>query len=722
MDIDIHAPPHEYYRGRASQRIPGMVRSRSRHYQHNTDSPGVRRRGSLDDQSTENPRRFLVDIDVIEKQVLDQEDTNGDYQITIEDMGPKVLKVPTASSGGFRSFEIRGTYMLANLLQELSLARDCGMKQVVIDEGRLNENPVNRLSRMIRTSFWNGLIRCMDEEGIQAICKDPKNTTEGANPIIYVPWDDQPAHEYYSRVARELSHLKIQVVRLPKVISPEYVKSINGEFGVLSMAADVEYDAGGRLVYRPLPFVVPGGRFNEQYGWDSYFESLGLLVDGRYQLAMNMVDNFAYQIEHYGKILNANRSYYLTRSQPPFLTDMVLKVFEALPQNSQHEVKKNREWLKKSIGTAITEYMTVWMTEPRLDKRTGLSCYHPDGVGIPPETESTHFDHIMEPYAQQLGVSVDEYKRMYDTDVINEPELDEYFVHDRAVRESGHDTSYRLEKRCANLATVDLNCLLYKYETQIADTIQGHFEDKFSWDGQAMSAAEWRERAQRRREAIDKYLWNEEKGLYFDYDVRLREQSLYESVTTFWALWTGCASPAQARRVVEEGCRKFEQRGGLVGGTEESRGQISLSRPNRQWDYPYGWAPHQMMAWQGCANYGFMDVARRFAYRWLFTITQAFVDFNGVVPEKFDVVGMTHRMKVEYGNVGVDFKGVPREGFGWMNSSYQVGLTYLTQHMRRALGMLTTPEVFFEKTSRQSSPVKETPYKVVKDPSGYFVG
>ncbi|KAJ2859337.1 alpha,alpha-trehalase nth1 [Coemansia aciculifera] len=696
-NTDVHAPPSEYYSGPLALKSAGINRSRSRNYQRtypqfhaqpqDTQTNVVRRRGSIDEKSR-HPRRFLIDIATIERAILEQEDTNGDYQITIEDSGPKVLKVPTAGSNGNRTMEIRGTYMLSNLLQEMALAKDCGLRQVVIDEDRLSENPVNRLSRMIRTTFWNGLVRCMDEAGIQKICADPKNTQPGAQPIIYVPYGDPHALEYYTGVARDLASLNIKVVRLPQDITPQYVKSINDQFGILTLAADVTHDAGGRLVYKPLPFVVPGGRFNEQYGWDSYFEALGLLADGRVQLAKNMVDNFVYEIQHYGKILNANRSYYLTRSQPPFLTDMALKVYDALDGNI--------EWLRGALSAAITEYLTVWTCKPRLDPATGLSCYHPTGIGMPPETESTHFDHIVAPYAERLGIEVSEYKRLYAADAIHEPELDAYFVHDRAVRESGHDTTYRLERRCASLATVDLNCLLYRYEADLASAIDVHFGGQMTaTDGSVTTAGEWRKRAEDRRAAMDRYLWSESKGLYFDYDVELEEQSAYESVTALWALWAGCASQDQATRLVDAACRRFEAAGGLVSGTEESRGRITLLRPNRQWDYPYGWAPHQMLAWCGLYAYGYASVARRLAYRWLYTITRAFVDFNGVVPEKFDVVGMTHRFQVEYGNVGVDFKMVPREGFGWMNASYQVGLTYLTSHMRRALGALTEPEVFF---------------------------
>jgi alpha,alpha-trehalase len=89
-----------------------------------------------------------------------------------------------------------------------------------------------------------------------------------------------------------------------------------------------------------------------------------------------------------------------------------------------------------------------------------------------------------------------------------------------------------------------------------------------------------------------------------------------------------------------------------------------------------------------------------------FSITKSFVDFNGVVPEKFDVVSLTHKVEVEYGNVGVDFKFVPREGFGWMNASYQVGLSYLNTQMRRALGTCTNPDLLFERSLARENALK----------------
>lgn len=609
-------------------------------------------------------------------------------------MGPKTLSLGTADSGGYKRFQIRGNYMLSNLLQELALAKDFGRKYVVLDEERLNENPVSRLSRMIRHIFWDGLTRCIDGDGLEDICSDPKNRSNDVAPRIYIPYNEHEIYDYYKQVAKDKAHLNLDVQYLPKDITPEYVKSINDKPGILALAMHKVKDDKGNTTFKGVPFVVPGGRFNEMYGWDSYFEALGLMADGRIELARGMAENFAYEIKHYGKILNANRSYYLCRSQPPLLTDLAIKVYEKLDPAKE---KENKAWLREILKSAIKEYHDVWMSEPRLDKKTMLSRYRPEGLGIPPETEASHFDHIISKFAKKHGLTIPEFNDKYNDGIIKEPELDEYFLHDRAVRESGHDTTYRFEGVCANLATVDLNALLYKYETDIADCITDYLDDDLEdFDGNKQSAAEWSERASKRRERIDKYLWNEKEHLYFDYDTVKEEMTTYESVTAYWTMWAGCASPEQASKLAQS-LYKFEVKGGLVSGTEKSRGHISLDRPNRQWDFPFGWAPHQILAWQAFENYGMSDIACRLAYRFLYTITKAFVDFNGVVPEKFDVVNLSHQVEVEYGNVGVDFKFVPREGFGWMNASFELGLTYLNVNSRRALGTITDPDTLFAK-------------------------
>lgn len=559
---------------------------------------------------------------------------------------------------------------MSNLLQELTLANDMGRKSAVIDLARLNENPLNRLSRFIRDTFWKNLTRVIDGSAIEQVGKDPKNRTGDPRPRIYIPRGAPEQYKYYTQVAKERPEVGLDVQWLPEDITPEYVRSINDRPGLLALEMERYVHPHTRKEsLRGLPFVVPGGRFNELYGWDSYMASLGLLIHGRVDLCKSMVRNFCFCIKHYGKILNANRSYYLGRSQPPFLTDMAIRVYEKIKHDPGAE-----DFLKTAILAAIKEYYSVWMAEPRYDPVTGLSRYRPEGLGVPPETEASHFVHILTPYAEKHKMSFDEFVHAYNTDQVHEPELDEYFMHDRAVRESGHDTTYRLEHVAANLATVDLNSLLYKYETDIAHIIHVHFGDKldipleFQTKENRLDKVErsstWDRRAKRRKLLMDKYLWNEDKGMYFDYDTIKKVRTTYESATTFWTMWAGVASPKQAASLVLKALPKFECAGGLVSGTEKSLGHIELDKPNRQWDYPLGWAPQQMLAWAGLQRYSYHEEARTLAYKWLYMVVKTFNDFNGIVVEKYNVTKELdpHRVDAEYGNQGADIRGVPREG------------------------------------------------------------
>ncbi|GAA6034834.1 hypothetical protein JCM8097_009323 [Rhodosporidiobolus ruineniae] len=699
---------------------PSLLRQRSL-YPEPSAAASRSRRMSADEQSLKS-RKFLVDVDETMKLVLEQEDTDANFQIHAADKGPKVFSLGTAGSNGYNTFDIRGTYMLSNLLQELALARDHGQKQIVLDEARLNENPVSRLSRMIRHSFWSNLTRRIDGDGLEKICADPKNRGSNQAPRIYVPEAEPGIKAYYERIAAEKPHLGLVVDTVPTAFDAEWVRDQNDRPGILALAMKETPNAEGKVDYKGIPFVVPGARFNE---WDSYFISLGLLADGHVELAKGIVEHFLFCIKHYRKIPNGSRSYYLMRSQPPFLTDLALQVYEQLDPANEAE---NKDFLKRAIQGAIEEYHIVWHEERRLDSVTGLSRYRPDGLGVPPETEASHFNAVLQPYADELGISINEFIEQYDSGEVKVPALDEYFLHDRGVRESGHDTTYRFEKRCANLGTIDLCSLLYKYEIDIATAIRDHFGDALSLEhdfaltafpfgtelpykptdpslpdlsqparstDRVQTSAEWFARAARRKDLADHYLWHEGRGIYTDYNCVKRKQSLYDSVTTFWPMWCGMASEAQAERIMKCSLHKFEVAGGLVSGTEASRGRISLQRPNRQWDYPAAWPPHQIMAWVGLTKYGYTHEAQRVAYRWLHMLTTGFVEAGGCVPEKFNAVEGTSNIDAEYGNQGTDFHLIPREGFGWTNSSYQVGLTFITPTQRRALGALTPPDTFF---------------------------
>ena len=634
--------------------------------------------------------------------LLSEEDTDGDLRITVDDRrgddsdaGDARFILRDASG---RGYEVAGTYYLSNLLQELTLAGDAPDEFAALSLEKIFENPVDRISRTIRTLHWQGLTRSIGAAHLQAILPDDKTPTDDRH-YLYVPHDDRVAYEYFARLSSE-SPVTLTIVRLPETITADYVTGLEGQHGLLSLALREDPETG----YRGVPFVVPGGRFNEMYGWDSYFIVLGLLQEEEealVDLAKSMVDNFVYQIQHYGKILNANRSYYLTRSQPPFLTSMALAIYEHSPRTAA-----SRSWLAQVMRMAIKEYGEVWMHADRLTP-TGLSRYYGGGVGPPPEVEPHHFDAIYEPYAEARGLSAVEFERRYKAGQVDVPELDTFFVHDRCVRESGHDTTYRWDwagDRCADFVTVDLNALLYKTELDIAATIRDEFGGTLRLDdGEEERASSWDARAAERKGLILEYLWDDERGMFFDYDLKNERRQPYVSATTLYPLWavhvddptTRLVTDDQARRLVEGALPLLEEAGGLAASSEDSRGAITESRPLRQWDYPHGWAPHQMLAWRGLSNYGFATEAERLAYRWLYAITRNAVDYNGTIPEKLDVVQRSHEVFAEYGNVGTDFAYITREGFAWMNASYQVGLALLPAELERSLRRLVPPEWIF---------------------------
>ena len=157
---------------------------------------------------------------------------------------------------------------------------------------------------------------------------------------------------------------------------------------------------------------------------------------------------------------------------------MMKRTFAALEKKGTFKLADN--WMNRGIKAAIKELLGIWLSTPRIDPKTGLSTYHPEGIGMPPETESSHFDHILEPYAQRHGLDIPTFAKKYQSGEIIEKGLDEYFVHDRAVRESGHDTTYRFEGRCANLATIDLNSLLVRYERDLAELIKQFCNGRFN--------------------------------------------------------------------------------------------------------------------------------------------------------------------------------------------------------------------------------------------------
>jgi alpha,alpha-trehalase len=489
--------------------------------------------------------------------------------------------------------------------------------------------------------------------------------------ILYLPAQFQEP-----KVVRDTAqHCKIQVKELPVVITGpgQMEKNLNPP----------------GLLYLENNYVVPGGRFNEMYGWDSYFIVRGLLEDGRIDLARGMVENFFFEIEHYGTILNANRTYYLTRSQPPFLTSMILGVYDAQKTKGKDE----REWLEKAYRYANHDY-EMWTREPHLAGDTGLARYYDFGSGPAPESlkDESHFYRLVADYfllhasGRNYVMEVEGSPKsdgalageLYTVEVCDvghtmehpscEPSRNvsltaDYYKGDRAMRESGFDISFRFGPYGAathHYAPVCLNSLLYKTEKDLQkmSEILGRKED----------AGKWERAARERKERIDRYLWDEQRGMYFDYNLDTKSRSGYNYITAYYPLWAGIATEEQAR-ALEKNLRLFEHPGGLA---------MSDSDKGVQWELPYGWAPTELIAIEGLRRYGFQEDANRTSYEFLSTVMENFVR-DGTIREKYNVVTRSSETPVAAGyqqNV---------VGFGWTNGAFLALLHALPQEWQQRL-------------------------------------
>lgn len=406
------------------------------------------------------------------------------------------------------------------------------------------------------------------------------------------------------------------------------------------------------LLFLPGRYVVPGGRFNEMYGWDSYFIALGLLRQGRVAMAKGLADQCLYQVEHYGTVLTANRTYYLSRSHPPLLGRMVLAIYRATG---------DLVWLKRALPL-LEKFYYYWTVPPHLVPGINLSRYYDFAQGPAPEVEKGEVDENGHNHYQRLQMNLTAAKdQLRDINEFIDPATGALTPHtyhaDRSMRESGFDVSWRFG--FANLDVLDilpvcLNTLLWRLEVDIAK-VRGFLD--------ATGTVEvWQERYKQRAASITDHFWDEEAGLFCDFDGRSNSRLTYAFATTFWPLWAGLATRAQAARIASR-VPDFEAPGGLL---------TSLSTSGCQWDKPFGWAPLNYMAVMGLHRYGYRTEARRIARRFVSLVTAEFCR-TGLLFEKYDLEGMTSDVegKIQYGYP------TNEPGFGWTNACVMELLDYL---------------------------------------------
>lgn len=509
---------------------------------------------------------------------------------------------------------------------------------------------LNAILEYIHTG-WDSLTRSTNS------CGAMSDTKLSSAPVLYLP-AEFPQPSDLDRLQRDCA---VKIEHLPKVIHA---------LGT----TDVESLQPPGLLYLKNKYVVPGGRFNEMYGWDSYFIIRGLLRDGRLDLARGMVENFFFEIEHYGALLNANRTYYLTRSQPPFLSSMVMAVHEA----QKAAGKDDKAWLITAYPYVERDH-AMWTRTPHLAGDTGLSRYYDFGDGPATEAlqdENDIYRQVVEyfllhptiptyeaedsnvpggrasgsPYSVRVcstGQSTGQSESSCEAPSLIKLKPD-YYKGDRSMRESGFDISFRFGSYGAathHYAPVCLNSLLFKTERDL--------EEMSRMLGREADVARWKKLAEARQQAIHKCLWDDRQGLFFDFNFDSQQQSTYRFATTFYPLWAGLATNEQAAAVMKN-LSSFEKAGGIVTSLQESQGQ---------WDFPFGWAPLQLLAVEGMRRYGHNVEADRVSAEFLSTVLENF-QRDKTIREKYNVVTRSSETNVKVGYAANVI------GFGWTNGVF----------------------------------------------------
>jgi alpha,alpha-trehalase len=370
------------------------------------------------------------------------------------------------------------------------------------------------------------------------------------------------------------------------------------------------------------PHVVPGGRFREIYYWDSFFTMLGLLRDGRRDLARGMVDAMTDLIEQYGYVPNGTRTYYLGRSQPPLYHLMVALLDDAEPllaARRLNAMKSEHAWWMDGANTLDAGESTARVA--RLADGSLVNRYW--DPKCTPRDESWRED----------GATASESDRP----------VGQVYRDLRAGAESGWDFSSRwldsshlASIRTTSIAPIDLNAFMFGIETAIAER------------GDADDAQKYGKLASDRRATIDRHFWNADCGYFSDFDLAVGKRRPHSSAAALTPLLVGLATQAQADATAKYVGSHFLAPGGL---------RTTLVTTGEQWDMPNGWAPLQWIAVTGLRLYGHGDLADEIARRWVATVDRTYRR-SGLLYEKYDVEACTFGAGGEY---------APQTGFGWTN-------------------------------------------------------
>lgn len=399
-------------------------------------------------------------------------------------------------------------------------------------------------------------------------------------------------------------------------------------------------DDGGTLIPLRKPYVVPGGRFREVYYWDSYFTMLGLQASGNIEMIDNMVLNFAQLIQDFGHIPNGNRTYYMSRSQPPFFALMV---------NLLAEAKNDKQKIVQFLPQLQKEYQ-YWMAAATDEERKAQREAKEAGAKAYKKAVFIADDNILNRYFDEKDTPRPEaYREDVATAKTSGKAPKTVYRHLRSGAESGWDYSSRWLTQANDLSTihttdiapVDLNGLLYYLETLLAEAYDLSEKPEFGDSFRALAA--------KRKALFDTYFWNNETGFYHDFDFVLGQKTPVKSLAGVFPLYFKLASQEQADQVAEIIKTKFLQPGGLP---------ATLAETGQQWDAPNGWAPLQWIVIEGLRNYGHNDLANQIKTNWINNNIRVYEN-TGKMVEKYNVYDLS--LLAGGGEYPV------QDGFGWTN-------------------------------------------------------
>ncbi|HAS0802780.1 trehalase [Enterobacter roggenkampii] len=398
---------------------------------------------------------------------------------------------------------------------------------------------------------------------------------------------------------------------------------------VLTRTTDKASNKWDSLLPLPKPYVVPGGRFREVYYWDSYFTMLGLAESDHWDKISDMVDNFAYEIDTFGHIPNGNRSYYLSRSQPPFFSLMV----ELLATHDSDALKKYRPQMEKEYaywmdGVDALQPGQANKRVVKLDDGAVLNRYWDDRDTPRPES---WLDDVNTAKSNPNRPATEIYRDL------------------RSAAASGWDFSSRWMDdpqklgtiRTTSIVPVDLNALMFKMEKLLARASQE--------SGDAASASKYETLATARQKAIESHLWNDKEGWYADYDLKSKKVRNQLTAAALFPLYVKAAAQDRAEKVAAATSSRLLKPGGIATTTVNS---------GQQWDAPNGWAPLQWVAAEGLQNYGQEKVSMDVTWRFLKNVQHTY-DREKKLVEKYDV------STTGTGGGGGEYP--LQDGFGWSN-------------------------------------------------------